>query len=314
MSAPLPAGLRVRDLAKNYGPVAALRGVGFEVAPGEIVGLLGRNGAGKTTTLEIVLGLRAPDRGVVELGGRSVLTEPERAKPLIGAVLQTSTLPDQLTPREALAFFGAFYANAVPPAELLAQFALADKADAAFTTLSGGQRQRLFLALAFLHRPRLLVLDEPTTGLDPRSRQDLHTFIRAARAANQAVLLSTHDLEEARQLCDRVAILHEGRIVAEGRPEELIARSRALPRISFTATADVAPALLLALPGVTAHTIRERGGVLHTSDVSQTITALVQLLTATDNPLRDLQIERPTLEDVFLELTGRTWAEPEDPA
>ena len=231
MSAPLPAGLRVRDLAKNYGPVAALRGVGFEVAPGEIVGLLGRNGAGKTTTLEIVLGLRAPDRGVVELGGRSVLTEPERAKPLIGAVLQTSTLPDQLTPREALAFFGAFYANAVPPAELLAQFALADKADAAFTTLSGGQRQRLFLALAFLHRPRLLVLDEPTTGLDPRSRQDLHTFIRAARAANQAVLLSTHDLEEARQLCDRVAILHEGRIVAEGNFEQLRKSSAAFQEL-----------------------------------------------------------------------------------
>ena len=311
MSAPLPAGLRVRDLAKRYGPVEALAGVSFDVAPGEIVGLLGLNGAGKTSALEIVLGLRAPDRGAVELAGCNVLTEPERAKPLIGAVLQTSTLPDQLTPREALAFFGAFYANALPPAKLLEQFSLTDKADAAFVTLSGGQRQRLFLALAFLHRPSLLVLDEPTAGLDPRSRQDLHTFIRAARAAGQAVLLSTHYLEEASQLCDRIALLHEGRLVASGRPDELIARSRATPRLSFTATATVTSAQLAALPGVTGHTLHEHGGVLHTSDVSQTTTALVQLLTATNNPLRDLQIQRPTLEDVFLELTGRAWSEPE---
>src|SRR6478736_574743 len=124
MSAPLTAGLRVRDLAKRYGPVEALGGVSFEVGPGEIVGLLGLNGAGKTTALETVLGLRAPDGGTVDLDDCNVLTEPERAKPLIGAVLQTSTLPDQLTPREALAFFGAFYADALQPAELLAQFAL----------------------------------------------------------------------------------------------------------------------------------------------------------------------------------------------
>ncbi|MEJ1973898.1 MAG: ABC transporter ATP-binding protein [Lacunisphaera sp.] len=314
MSAPLPAGLRVRDLAKRYGPVEALGGVSFDVAPGEIVGLLGLNGAGKTTTLEIVLGLRAPDSGTVELDGHNVLTAPERAKPLIGAVLQASTLPDQLTPREALAFFGAFYANALPPPELLAQFALTDKADAAFATLSGGQRQRLFLALAFLHRPRLLVLDEPTTGLDPRSRQDLHGFITAARAAGQAVLLSTHYLEEARQLCDRIALLHEGRLVASGRPDELIARSRATPRIRFTATANVPPAQLAALPGVTAHPLHERGSVLHTRDVGRTTAALVQLLAASGNSLRDLQIQQPTLEDVFFELTGRAWSEPEGPA
>jgi ABC-2 type transport system ATP-binding protein len=160
----------------------------------------------------------------------------------------------------------------------------------------------------------LLVLDEPTTGLDPRSRQDLHAFIRAVRAAGQAVLLSTHYLEEAGQLCDRVAILHEGRIVAMGRPEELVARSRATPRLRFTAGAEVASARLLALPGVTSCTVHECGGVLHTSDVSQTTTALVQLLTATNNPLRDLQIQQPSLEDVFLELTGRTWSEPDDPA
>ncbi len=312
MSAPLPAGLRVRDLAKNYGPVAALRDVGFEVAPGEIVGLLGPNGAGKTSTLEIVLGLRAPDGGSVELDGCNVFTEPERAKPLIGAVLQASTLPDQLTPREALAFFGAFYTNAISPAKLLEQFDLAGKADAAFATLSGGQRQRLFLALAFLHRPRLLVLDEPTAGLDPRSRQDLHAFIVAARTAGQAVLLSTHNLEEARQLCDRVAILHEGRIVTMGRPAELIVRSRGLPRISFAATTNIASSHLAGLAGVTAYSVQRGRAVLHTQDVGRTVIALVQLLTETNNPLRDLQIQPPTLEDVFFELTGRAWSEPED--
>ncbi|HTL67967.1 MAG TPA: ABC transporter ATP-binding protein [Lacunisphaera sp.] len=303
-----PAGLRVRDLRKSYGPVEAVRGVSFDVAPGEIFGLLGLNGAGKTTVIECLLGLREPDAGSVTLGEIDVRRQPQAARRHLGAQLQFASLQDKITPRQALALFGSFYAEAVAPSDLLARFQLTDKAGAAFASLSGGQRQRLFLALAMVNDPSVLVLDEPTAGLDPQSRRELHALIRELRASGRAVLLSTHYLEEAHQLCDRVGILHAGRLLATAAPSDLIARASARPRLFFRAAAAVAAAELSRLPGVTAVQPQADGScALATNAAARTAGALAHLLTQAGIELLDLRMDRPSLEDVFLELTGSAW-------
>jgi ABC-2 type transport system ATP-binding protein len=199
-------------------------GISFEVAAGEVFGLLGPNGAGKTTTLESILGLVRPDAGHIEIEGDA---DPARVRAKIGAVLQATGLPDKITPREALTVFGAFYSAPLDPQTLLERFGLAEKAHAAFDTLSGGQKQRLALALAFVGNPRLLLLDEPTTGLDPQMRREVQDHIAAIREEGRAVLLATHDMAEAERLCDCIAVIAQGRIVATGAPRDLIAASGA---------------------------------------------------------------------------------------
>ncbi len=322
----MPASARptveVHDLAKSYGPVAAVRGVTFSTSGGEIFGLLGRNGAGKTTTLECLLGLRRPDSGRLILGGIDALAEPDRARAIVGAQLQAATLQEKITPREALRYFASFYRRALPVDDLLARFALEAKADAAFDSLSGGQKQRLFLALAFVHQPKVIVLDEPTAGLDPQARRELHAVIREARAADVAVVLSTHDLSEAQHLCDRIGILHEGRLIALGTPAELIARARSHPRITVRTARPLRDEELRATPQAgRALDMRRVAAPVRTGeiqsdaasatfecpDVNQAIMAIVQNVAATGNTLLDLQIKPPTLEQVFIELTGSEW-------
>src|SRR5687767_6510492 len=206
----------VRDLKKHYDGVEAARGVSFAIEDGEIFGLIGPNGAGKTTTLECVIGLREPDAGSIEVCGIDARRHPRDVKQKIGAALQTTALQDKITPREALELFGSFYAQRRDPGELLEHFSLSDKADARFDTLSGGQRQRLALALAFVNKPEIVFLDEPTAGLDPQSRRELHAEIARTKREGYTVLLTTHYIEEAEQLCDRVAIIDHGRIIAMG--------------------------------------------------------------------------------------------------
>ena len=206
----------VRDLHKRYGDVQAAQGVSFEIAEGEIFGLLGPNGSGKTTTLECMIGLRQPDAGEIEVCGLDARRKPRAVKQKIGAVLQTIQLQDKITPREALALFASFYHHAAAPAHLLQRFSLDDKADAPFDSLSGGQRQRLAVALAFVNNPELIFLDEPTTGLDAQSRRELHAEIAAMKRDGHTVLLTTHYIDEAEQLCDRIAIIDRGRIIASG--------------------------------------------------------------------------------------------------
>ena len=305
-----PASVSVRELTRRYGAVEAVRGVSFEVAVGEIFGLLGPNGAGKTTTLECLLGLRRPDSGSITVDGIDAVARPELAKERVGAQLQAATLQDKITPREALEFSASFYREPAAVEGLIERFALSDKADAPFDSLSGGQRQRLFLALAFVNDPHLVVLDEPTAGLDPPSRRELHRLIVGLRTAGRTVLLSTHYLEEAHHLCDRIGILHEGRIVALASPAELIARSTAKPRVAVKTGRPFDRAQAAALPGVVSSEPQENGWLLGTTEVSRTIAALVRQLEADANPLLDLQILRPSLEDVFIELTGRPWSEP----
>src|SRR5947209_6924020 len=222
----------VQNLIKRYGSVEAVRGVSFEIHDGEIFGLLGPNGAGKTSTLECVIGLRVPDEGRVFVCGEDAVTHPDRVKRRIGAALQSTALQDKITPREALKLFASFYPRHASPEVLIERFALTAKADAAYDTLSGGQKQRLALALAFVNDPEVLFLDEPTTGLDPQSRRDLHGAIRQMRRDGHTILLTTHYIEEAHQLCDRIAIVDHGKVIALGKPEELIAKSGIKPRVT----------------------------------------------------------------------------------
>jgi ABC-2 type transport system ATP-binding protein len=217
--------IAVRNLSRRYGAVQAADGVSFEIAAGEIFGLLGPNGAGKTTVVECLLGLTCADGGQVEICGIDARAEPRRAREKIGAVLQATGLQDKITPREALNAFAAFYVAPLQTDTLLDRFGLRDKQSAAYETLSGGQKQRLALALAFVGNPQALVLDEPTAGLDPQMRREVQDHIRALKSAGRAVLLTTHDMAEAEQLCDRIAVIASGRIVAMGSPGELIADS-----------------------------------------------------------------------------------------
>jgi len=306
-----PPSVRVRDLTKRYGAVEAVRGVSFDVEQGEIFGILGPNGAGKTSILECLLGLRRPDSGILEIEGVDAVGQSARAKARVGAQVQLASLQDKITAREALGLFASFFREHASVDELIGLFDLAAKADAPFDSLSGGQRQRLFLALAFVNKPRLLVLDEPTSGLDVPSRRELHALILGLRTAGRTVLLSTHYMEEARSLCDRVAILSDGRIAASGSPAELISRARKKPRLEIRTTSPIASAQANALPGVVASGVDGDACWLETADTGATMTALMAQLAAAGNTLVDVQTRLPSLEDVFVELTGRPWSAPE---
>lgn len=307
MPDPAGAAVSVSALTKRYDAVVAVDAVTFSVEPGEIFGLLGPNGAGKTTTLECLLGLRRPEAGRITVDGLDVIANPGAAKRRIGAQLQSAALQEKISPREAICLFQSFHGRTPAPAALLERFGLTACAEAAFGTLSGGQRQRLFLALAFVNEPSLLVLDEPTAGLDPAARRELHAVMVALRAAGRTVLLSTHDLEEAGQLCDRIGIIDEGRMITVARPADLIAGARGESRVSGVTGRPLPPAGVAALPGVVRVDGARERWQLHTTDVAGTLTALLRLLEHEANPLLDLHVQRPSLEDVFIELTGRPW-------
>lgn len=299
----MSAQVQVRDLWKAYGGVQAACGVTFDVAPGEIFGLLGPNGAGKTTTVECMLGLRQPDRGEVRIGGIDARRRPRDMQQHIGAALQTNALQEKITPREALRLFGSFYREAEEADALLQRFALEDRADAAFCTLSGGQRRRLALALAFVNRPEVVLLDEPTTGLDPSSRRDLHRRILEMKAEGRAVLLTTHYMEEAETLCDRVAIMHHGRIVAQGAPRDLMGSLGVAPAVRLETSdplppetfADIEGARDLELAGCT---VRFRS-----EQASRTLSELTKRLETAGVGIVELHVQRATLEEVLIELT-----------
>ena len=301
----MSAKIVVSGLTKRYGNRTAVEDVGFEVAPGEIFGLLGPNGAGKTTVLECLSGLRQPDGGSITVDGVDARTQPARARQRLGVVLQATALQDRITPREALRLFGAFYPAAGSPDALLARFSLAEKSDAPYESLSAGQKQRLALALAFVHAPDVLLLDEPTAGLDPPSRRELHREIQRLRAEGLTVLLSTHALDEAHLLCDRLAILRGGRIAATGRPDDLIARSPARPVVTLRTAAPVPLAPLRALEGVSAvEPFGDDGVRFQAAHLGRAVAAVVGLLEREGHELLDLRVSRPSLEDAFLELTG----------
>ena len=237
--------------------------------------------------------------------GLDARRQPREVKEKIGAALQSTAFQDKITPREVLSLFGAFYRTAANPAELLDRFALRDKADAPFDSLSGGQRQRLALALAFVNRPEFVFLDEPTAGLDPQSRRELHVEISRMRRDGHTVLLTTHYLEEAEQLCDRVAIIDRGRIVASGRPRELVAQSGSLQSVTLVTASPVEAADLTRLPAVQDFSHDGTRAQFRTADAGRTLAALAARLNELGVEIVELHVQKTTLEEIFLERTGR---------
>ena len=298
----MATGVTIRGLTKRYGGTPAVAGVDLDAAPGRITGLLGRNGAGKTTTLECLLGLRRPDAGSVTVDGVDALADPAAAKRHVGAQLQATALQDKLTPREAVRFFAGFYRTAGRPDDLLARFDLTAKADARYDTLSTGQRQRLALALAFVNDPPVLVLDEPTAGLDPHARRQLHDLIDGLRGDGRTVLLSTHDIAEAERLCDHVVVLDAGRVAAAGSPADLIAAVGASPTVVLRTTSPLAEDAVRS-PSVTRADRSDDGWRLTTTDVARCLAHASAAAVAAGVGLADVSVHRPSLEEAFLRLT-----------
>ena len=302
MGAPV---IQVEGLYKNYGAVEALRGVSFEVEEGEVFGLLGPNGAGKTSTVEILEGMRTPDRGLARVCGLDPENSGIEFKEQIGAVLQSTSLPDKLRVHEAIELFARFYRRHANTDELLKRFQLDEKRSAFYSQLSGGQKQRLALAMALVNDPRVVFLDEPTAGLDPQVRREIYDIIEELKRDKKTVLLTTHYIEEAERLCDRVAIVDHGRVIALGSPRDLKHASAGTTRIEVRLAKPVTNGALTRLDGVT--DCREFDGayVMHSSRPPQTIVALVKQLEAENNELQSLEMFSPSLEDAFIELTGR---------
>jgi ABC-2 type transport system ATP-binding protein len=297
--------IRVAGLHKRYGDTHAVDGVSFEVAAGTVFGLLGPNGAGKTTTVEVLEGLRAPDSGHVSVLGIDAVNRPDDLRARIGVSLQTAALYPRLTVVEVLDLFRGFYPRGRPSDELIGLMDLGEKRNTRTANLSGGQRQRLSVALALVNDPELVFLDEPTTGMDPAARRALWDIILTLKAGGKTVLLTTHYLEEAEVLCDRVAIMDHGRILEEGTVDELVSRRFKERAVRFDAIEGVADERLAAMPGVSA--VKHEDGVVlaYTSDVAGTIGAVLDAAEALGVEPANLGVRRPTLEDVFLDLTGR---------
>jgi ABC-2 type transport system ATP-binding protein len=297
--------IRISELKKYYGDVKAVDGVSFEVARGEVFGMLGPNGAGKTTTIEVLEGLRPPDSGAVEVFGLDVCKHPESIKQRIGVQLQSVSLYPRLTVTELLDLFGSFFKNHVSTKELIDAVDLGERAKAYSMNLSGGQQQRLSIALALVNDPDLIFLDEPTTGLDPQARRSLWDLVKGLQAKGKTVMLTTHYMEEAAELCDRVAIMDHGRILEMGTVPELIGRRFKERAVYFDTSAKMPAAALAKLGGVTRAAQEDGQTVLYSKDVPATIGGLLAMADELSAEPQNLGIRQATLEDVFLDLTGR---------
>jgi ABC-2 type transport system ATP-binding protein len=297
--------LQVENLVKRYGDVEAVRGVSFNVEEGEVFGLLGPNGAGKTSTVEIMEGLRTPDSGRVSVCGLDPQKNPQELKHEIGAALQSTSLPDKLRVIEALRLFASFYRRHRNPEELLKRFGLEEKRNTFYSQLSGGQKQRLALAMALINDPKVLFFDEPTAGLDPQVRREIYDIIEELRREKKTIVMTTHYIEEAERLCDRVAIVDHGTVIALGTPRELKERSGDKTRLEVRLACPEPVEVLRKLEGVSDCRILGDSFILQCQRPPQAIVSLVKHLESQGNELISLEIATPSLEDVFIELTGR---------
>jgi len=298
--------IHVQGLQKSYGEVHAVRGIDFEVEQGEIFGLLGPNGAGKTTTVEILEGLRARTSGNVKVLGKDPAVEVKALKDRIGVCLQATNLPEKITVREALALFSSFYSQHTDIDKLIDRLQLGEKRNAFYTTLSGGQKQRVALALALVNDPQLVFLDEPTTGLDPQVRLEIHSLIGELRDAKRTILITTHYIEEAERLCDRVAIVDQGKIIALGTPREIQAKTLGTSRVEIVTVEPMPeeiPTFEYAEKAVLSDDRKSLS--VHSSRPARTLPGLVKWIDQIGLDLEDIHLKRPTLEDVFIELTGK---------
>ena len=293
--------IEVKDFRKTYGKFAAVEGISFEVKQGEIFGLLGPNGAGKTSTLECLEGLREPNGGSLRVSGMDPVRDARKLRNLVGVQLQSSGLPESITPDEAMKFFSAYH-NVTPRFDLLERLGLAEKRKSQFFELSTGQQRRLSLALAIAHAPRVLFLDEPTAGLDVATRVELHDMMRELQTTGTTLILATHDMAEAEQMSDRVAILLQGKIVKIGTPLEITATGSGLTKISVrTQGTSLSGA---DLPAVSQHTSKDEYEIYFSSNIGITLSAIITHIETHGDTLIDLRVERPSLEDRFLEITG----------
>src|SRR5215471_4864147 len=298
--------IQVSGLRKSYGATEAVRGIDFEVATGEVFGLLGPNGAGKTTTVEILEGLRSRSGGEVKVLGCDPATDVRSLKDRIGVCLQATNLPAKVKVREALDWFAAFYSRQADCARLLDRLQLTEKREEYYSKLSGGQKQRVALALAMVNDPQLIFLDEPTTGLDPQVRHEIHGLISELRDKKRTILLTTHYIEEAERLCDRVAIVDEGRIVAMGTPREIQAKTLGQSRIEIV-TAHPMPLEIPVFQEAERYAVDGDGKLLtvYSARPAHTLPDVVKWVDQNGLDLEDIHLKRPTLEDVFIELTGK---------
>jgi ABC-2 type transport system ATP-binding protein len=299
--------LHLRNLRKAYQDAVAVDGLDLEIYSGECFGLLGPNGAGKTTTIEICEGLNTPDSGEVVVLGRRWGQDDRGLRELLGISLQETQFSEKLTVVETIQLFRSFYRVGASPAEVIAMVQLQEKAGSRVGQLSGGQKQRLALACALVGDPELLFLDEPTTGLDPQSRRQLWELIEAFKSDGRSILLTTHYMDKAERLCDRVAIVDHGRMIALGTPQELIARLRAEHVLEFALAGEkhVDENLLRRIEGVCAADRRDGTYRLQVEELHRAMPALLQELRGQGVQLAELRTHSATLEDVFVSLTGR---------
>ncbi len=303
----MPA-IEVNDLKKYYGATKAVDGISLTVEQGEVFGMLGPNGAGKTTTTEIIEGLRSADSGTVQVLGLDVRREPQKVKARIGVQLQTTALYPRLTVREVLELFSTFFPGEKRSVETLIDLVnLREKTKTLSRDLSGGQRQRLSVALALINRPEIVFLDEPTTGLDPQARRSLWDIIREIQSSGATVFLTTHYMEEAQVLCNRVAVVDAGKVIALDTPNALIQQNFKETAIEFDLLGEMPPeGTFRALKGVSRPARRENHHItLYTEEATATLGGLTDLSESGVIRFDDLHLRRATLEDVFLKLTGK---------
>jgi ABC-2 type transport system ATP-binding protein len=294
--------IEATDFRKTYGDFVAVDNVSFDVQPGEIFGLLGPNGAGKTSTLESLEGLRAPDGGTLRVAGVDPTREPRKLRNLIGVQLQSSGLPESITPDEAIMFFCAYHSVA-PRFDLLERLGLSEKRKAQFHELSTGQQRRLALALAVAHNPPVLFLDEPTAGLDVASRVELHGLMRELQVTGTTIVLATHDMAEAEEMSDRVAILLKGQLVTIGTPLDITATGAGLTKVSVRTGNSSLSDPGLTFPAVSQRISKDAYNIYYSTDIGPTVSAIIAHIEAQEDTLIDLRVERPSLEDRFLEIT-----------
>ena len=296
--------VEVKDLKKTYGDTIAVDGISFNIKKGEIFGLLGPNGAGKTTTLECIEGLRKPDGGSFSLMGLSPDRDQINMRNMIGVQLQVSGLPGTMRVNEAINFFCAYHGVA-PGNDLLERLGLVEKINTQYQFLSTGQQRRLALALALAHEPPILILDEPTAGLDVGSRVELHKIMEELKSSGTTILLATHDMAEAEKMSNRVAILLNGRIVAAGTPKEITATGAGLTRITVQVKGSSLLNTAGKFPEVIQFASRDGYEVYFSSDAGKTVSAIIKHISEKDDELIDLRVERPSLEERFLEITSK---------
>jgi len=295
--------IEVDNFTKRYQDFIAVDKVSFSVHEGEIFGLLGPNGAGKTSTLECLEGLRQPDTGSIRVAGIIPASEFHKLRNVIGVQLQSSSLPDSITPLEAIKLFSAYH-QVEPRFEILDRLGLDVKKSAQYYELSTGQKRKLALILAIMHQPRVLFLDEPTAGLDVSTRSVLHQMIKELQRGGTTIILATHDMAEAEQLSDRVAILLNGKLVKIGSPLEITATGAGLTKISVRTRFSSLPDAMNSFPAVSHILHQDEYQVYFSTDIGPTVSALIEYLDRSDDTLVDLRIERPSLEDRFLEITN----------